>query len=329
MKRAKQFTISPTWQVLLKDMQLEPSMVLALAKLPADLFTRPNATLSVEGYFSLWHGIELAAGERSLPLLLAEHLSVEAFDAPLFAAVCSPNLNTALKRLQQYKPLIGPMMMDIKETAKWTELTVSCYGYPSSLPKSVGLLELVFFTQLARLTTRHFIEPLFVQLPELPENLAEYQAYFGCKLTQGPSVQIHFSHEDTNRPFLTANAPMWAFFADELQQKLNELDATATMAERVTAVLLEALPAGHSAIEYVAEKLAMSKRTLQRKLSAEKSNFNDLLQSIRAELASHYLHESKLSLGEIAFLLGYQETNSFIRAFTQWFGQPPGSYRQG
>ena len=113
MKRAARFTLSPTWKVLLKDMAIDASEVLIRAELPEDLFSRENATLTPAQYFALWHGIEQCAGNESVPLLLAEHLSVESFDAPLFAAICSKNLTAAVKRIQQYKPLIGPMELKI------------------------------------------------------------------------------------------------------------------------------------------------------------------------------------------------------------------------
>lgn len=128
IKRASQFSVPQSWKVLLNDMDIDPQLVLAYAKLPVDLFNREKATLSPDEYFQLWVGVEQASGEREMPLLLAEHMSVEGFDAPIFAAICSPNLNTALKRIQQYKPLIGPMVMTLNVTDKETKLSISCYG---------------------------------------------------------------------------------------------------------------------------------------------------------------------------------------------------------
>ncbi len=327
IKRASQFTVPQSWKVLLNDMDIDPQLVLAYAKLPADLFNREKATLSPNEYFQLWVGVEQASGEREMPLLLAEHMSVEGFDAPIFAAICSPNLNTALKRIQQYKPLIGPMVMTLDVADKETKLSISCYGQRQALPKSLALTEVVFFTQLARLATRKRIQPLQVTLPELPNNLEEYQAYFGCPLVKGDGVEVRFKAEDAVHPFVTSNAQMWGFFEQGLNQKLKDLDASASTVERVRAVLVESLPAGNSAIEMVAEKLAMSKRTLQRKLTAEAESYQSVLQMVRAELADHYLEKSQMSLGEISFLLGFQEANSFIRAYSAWKGISPGHYR--
>ncbi|WED21150.1 AraC family transcriptional regulator [Vibrio sp. JC009] len=328
MKRANKFVISPTWKLLLSDMQIDINAVLANARLPADLFNRPNPTLSPVEYFQLWYGIDKAAGERQLPLLLARHMTVESFDAPIFASICSQDLNTAVSRLREYKPLIGPMILDIEETEKETRLEISCYGHQGPLPASLSLSEMVFFTQLARLATREPITPLAVELPELPENTEEFESYFGCKLEPGKQVAIRFSAEDARKPFMTQNAAMWEFFESKLNQKLADMTSSANTVDRVRAVLLEALPGGQSTIEHVAEKLAMSKRTLQRKLTAEAETYQSVLQSVRAELADHYLEKSSMSLGEISFLLGFSESNSFIRAYSSWKGISPGNYRE-
>ncbi|WP_320821717.1 helix-turn-helix domain-containing protein, partial [Reinekea sp.] len=286
-------------------------------------------TLKPIEYFRLWHGIEMAAGKRQVPLLLAAAISVEAFDPPIFAAICSPDLNTALARIKQYKPLIGPINLALSVGDRETSLTISCYGYRGHLPSALQLSELVFFTQLARLATRESIVPTQVVLPELPQDLEAYQAYFGCPLVVGDRVELCFSARDATRPFLTANAPMWNVFAGGLNRTLKELSSSANTVEKVQAVLMELLPAGVSSIDAVAEKLALSKRTLQRKLTEESDNYHSVLQTVRSDLAEHYLNRPHMSLGEISFLLGYQEVNSFIRAFTLWKGVSPGSYRAG
>lgn len=156
MKRANRFVLAPSWKLLLTDMQIDINAVLAHSKLPADLFNREQPTLTPLEYFQLWQGIDKAAGEQSTPLLFAKHMKAESFDAPIFASICSPDLNTALARLKQYKPLIGPMLLDIEQTDKQTSLQISCYGYQGKLPSSLSLCEMVFFTQLSRLATRTY-----------------------------------------------------------------------------------------------------------------------------------------------------------------------------
>ncbi|MDY0748038.1 AraC family transcriptional regulator ligand-binding domain-containing protein [Paucibacter sp. R3-3] len=312
---------------MLLDLQIDPAVALAHAALPADLFQRPDSALTPAEYFRLWRGIEQAAGEREVPLLLTRHLNAEAFDAPIFASLCSANFNIAARRLSHYKPLIGPMLLDVNEGRNSTLLSLSCYGAIEPLPRSLGLMELVFLCQLIRMGTRERIVPLAVTLPDLPRDVTPYEVYFGCALRKAERTELRFSATDAARPFMTSNAAMWAFFESKLNQRLADMNADASTARRVRAVLLEALPSGESGIDAVAGRLAMSKRTLQRKLTTEAENFQDILNSTRTELADHYLHQSKLSLGEISFLLGFQEPNSFIRAYQAWKGESPSSFR--
>ncbi len=328
MKRANKFTFSPTWMVMLEDMQVDLQAVLAHAKLPRDLFKREPITLSSNEYFQLWLGLEKAAGGQSLPLLLAEHMSVESFDPAIFASMCSPDLNHAAKRLSQYKPLIGPMMLYVDQNSQRTELEVECYGNDSLLPHNLGMCEVIFLTQLARMATRQRLEPLYVELQQLPDDLAPYQAYFGCEIRQSDKVKLAFSAEDAQKPYLTSNMAMWDCFEANLNQRLAEVNTSGKTSERVRTVLLEMLPSGESSIEQVASRMAVSKRTLQRKLTSEAESFQNLLQTVRSDLADHYLQSSEMSLSEISFLLGFKEANSFIRAYSSWNGHPPGEYRQ-
>jgi AraC-like DNA-binding protein len=262
-------------------------------------------------------------------LKLAQAISVEAFDPTLFACLCSPDLNTALQRLAQYKRLVGPLTMDVDITAKGTKVTLACYGHTEPIPRSLSTSELVFFTQLARLATRERIEPLSASTPYLPGNGRLFEDFFGCPLKRSDYIQICFSAQDAVRPFLTENLAMWESFEPSLRKRLSALDEHAHTTDRVRSVLLEMLPAGVSSVEAVAQRLAMSKRSLQRHLGDEAVSFQDVLNRVRQELAQHYLINSSISPGEISWLLGFQESNSFIRAFRGWTGKTPGAYRTG
>jgi AraC-like DNA-binding protein len=327
MKKANHFIVQRGWKILITDMGLNPAHVLALAGLPADLFSRKDASLNPGDYFNLWLGLEQAAGTEELPLKIGQAISVEAFDPPIFASLCSPNLNTALQRVAQFKPLIGPMTMEVDIAKQKTCATLECYGYTDQIPWSLGASELVFFTQLARLATRKKIVPVVLELPQLPENNYPYEAYFGNLIRPGKAIRIGFTARDAARPFLTEDAAMWNFFEAELKQRLSDLETETTVTQRVKSALLEMLPSGQSTIEEAASRLAMSKRTLQRQLSQESSSYKEVLNSTRQALAQHYLARSVISPPEISFLLGYQDCNSFLRAFKSWTGTTPGEYR--
>jgi AraC-like DNA-binding protein len=145
------------------------------------------------------------------------------------------------------------------------------------------------------LATRKRIVPLFVELVQLPDDTAPYQNYFGVPLQQGKANRIAFSAQDARRPFLTEDAAMWDFFEAGLKKKLSQVDAEASFAQRVRSALLEMMPSGLSSIEQAASRLAMSKRSLQRRLSDESSSYQEVLSTTRRELAQHYLARSSIA----------------------------------
>jgi AraC-like DNA-binding protein len=82
-------------------------------------------------------------------------------------------------------------------------------------------------------------------------------------------------------------------------------------------------------MDAIASRLAMSKRTLQRRLGEEGMTFQSLVNQTREALARHYLSQTTLSNGEISFLLGFEDPNSFFRAFHDWTGITPDVLRRG
>ncbi|HEX7804095.1 MAG TPA: AraC family transcriptional regulator [Pseudoxanthomonas sp.] len=330
MTRNKTFPMDIGWQALLKDFGMRPVHVLRRAGLPEDLLSRGDRALSTEEYFRFWRGLEAEARDALFPLRIVEAVTTESFSPPLFAALCSANLVQATQRLAKYKQLVAPMSLEI-EVDKRGELSLSPLWLlaQGDVPCSLQVAEIAFFVRLARLATREPVKATRVTLPELPPTryAKRYEDFFGVPVRPAAGPSITFAAEDALRPFLTLSEGMWRAFEPELRRRLNELDATASTSERVHALLLELLPSSSATIEVVAERLAMSKRTLQRRLEDEGENFRALVSSTRESLAHHYLQNTAMSGGEIAFLLGFEDPNSFYRAFQDWTGQTPDSAR--
>lgn len=106
------------------------------------------------------------------------------------------------------------------------------------------------------------------------------------------------------------------------------LQVDESFSARVRSTLIEALPIGAVAIDDVAGRLGVSKRTLQRKLSEEGTSYQKQLNHVRELLAKRYLTTTSMRSNEIAFMLGCLELNSFLRAFNTWTGLSPSEYRK-
>jgi AraC-like DNA-binding protein len=331
MARNATFPVDPGWRPLLKDLGIRSDSLLRRARLPQELLTRPGNGLTTDEYFRFWECLQAEARDPLLPLRLVEAIQAESFIPPIFAALCSANMVQAGQRLATYKKLIAPMNMHV-DTDRDGALTLSPHWLEAhtQVPFVVVISELAFLLRLVRMATREPLTAMRVTVPQLPSaaQAGAYAKFFGVAPGYGDAASITFSAADANRPFLTANDAMWRVFEPGLRKRLGELDPEASTVQRVRSALLELLPGGQSGIEAVARRLSMSKRTLQRRLEEEGGNYRALVNSTREELARHYLTRTELSVGEIGFLLGFEDPNSFFRSFHDWTGKTPDAFRK-
>jgi len=322
----KSFKIAINLKLVLHELGIQTDNILRHAALPADLFARESISLSEEEFFRLWGGIEEEVNDFSVFLDMGRGISVEAFSPELFAALCSPNLNYAAERMSRYKQLVGPFSLEATIEPEETILTIDSIR-PGILPLSLAMAESAFLVEFARQATRTNLRPIRITTVEKIRLATPFEQFFGAQIKQGPKYTVVFSAVDAQRPFLTANAEMWRFLEPVLSKRLSDLDQTASYSERVKATLYELLPSGRGTIDEVSSTLGVSTRSLQRHLMQEESNFKQILRETREELARYYLGQSTMTVEEVAFLLGYNEANSFFRAFRSWTGQTPKKLR--
>lgn len=322
----ERYVLDPGLRLLLVDLGISTTNVLRRAGLPADLFTREQPKVRVAEYYALWQALSDESGDPSLPIRIGKAISVEAFSPPIFAALCSRNLVVAAQRIAAYKKLIGPMRLLLSSDE--TELALR-FDWRSHVdpPDVLASSELVFWVALARIATRADVRPLRATSPWPPADAAGFREYLGCAIEAASKQTLVFSAADGARPFLTANERMWDFFAPELRRRLSEVDRDASTADRVQAALVELLPTGSSDMADVARSLAISTRTLQRRLNEEGTSYQETLSATREALARHYLGDEEMSVGQISFLLGYESPSSFYRAFHSWTGETPDNAR--
>jgi AraC-like DNA-binding protein len=155
-----------------------------------------------------------------------------------------------------------------------------------------------------------------------------YEAHFRCPIRfKANQNALVFSKADMDLPFVTSNAELLAIVAPQLEAELMEQLAQKTFSEQAKAILKRLLAGHRPGIEDLARELHLSIRTLQRRLTERGITFQRLLEEARRELARHYLIHSSVELSETAYLLGYDDANSFFRAFHQWEGTSPGQWR--
>lgn len=323
----KHFLIDKNYGTYLSGMGFSMEEVLKKAMLPEDLFARQTPSLTAEEYFRFMGAIDTLLPDEQTPIRLAASEGIEIFSPPIFTAYCSCNALVCLKRLAQYKPLIGALLYQVEETETEVSVEILSGNAELELPEILVGIELVFLVGLIRKATKESITPLSVTAKRPMKNSA-YADFIGKPIITGDKNRLVFSKEDALVPFISRNESMWEFFEPELKRRLSMMETDDSYAARVRSALMELLPSGECTIDDVAKKLGYSKRSLQRKLQEEDTNFQKQLGHTWELLAKTYLANTDMTTEDIAFLLGYQEIGSFIRAFTVWMGRSVSEYRQ-
>lgn len=322
----KHFPLDKNYAALLRAYGISVDELLKRAKLPLDMFVRDNPCVTAEEYYRFMKAIEDIVPDKKLPILLATADNIETITPPIFGAYCSANARECVQRIAQYKALAGAIIFGICEDEQG--ITVEIKGEENiEIPEIIIGVEMVLLTNLIRKATKEKIIPEKIIVQKNFIN-PEYEQFLGQKAEEGAVNSITFSDDDAEIPFITRNESMWNFFEPELRKRLSELDTDDSFSAKVRSVLVEILPAGKSGIEDVAVALGMSRRSLQRKLKEEDTTFQKQLNHVRELLAKNYIQNTQLSSEDIAYLLGYQDLNSFFRAFSLWTGKSVTAYKQ-
>jgi AraC-like DNA-binding protein len=322
------FRVSNLLPNRLEELGISPMVVLRQAGLPMGLFNQEKIQVTTGELFALWRAIAEVSRDPAIGLKVGSEERIERYSPVAIAALYTRSFREALQRLARYKQLTCPEEIRIVE--RDGECTVQFKWLLAREPEPEVLVDVCFASvvSVGRRGTGQSINPIRVELKRAASHRQLIEEYFRCpvKFTAGHNALI-FSCADLDRPFLTHNPELLAMVAPQLEAELRQQLAQQTVPEQVKAILKRLLAGQRPAMQHVARELRLSSRTLQRRLTEEGVTFQQLLEDARRELARHYLLHSSLELNETAYLLGYEDANSFFRAFQHWEGTSPGQWR--
>src|SRR5499427_3589343 len=322
------FRVSSTLPRKLEELGLRPEAALRQVGLPMGLFNQEKILVSTEELFALYRGIAEASKDPGFGLKLGNEERIERYEPIKIAALSARSFRDAARRLARYKQLTCPEEIRLVERDK--ECAVQ-FVWLLAHEQEPPLLVDVCFAWIVAIARRGIGRPLApkrVEFQRAPAHREMYEAHFRCpvkfKATQNALI---FSKSDIDLPFVTYNADLLATVAPQLEAELSEQLAQKTFSEQAKGILKQLLAGQRPGIQDLARELHVSNRTLQRRLTEQGITFQRLLDEARRELARHYLLHSSRELNETAYLLGYEDANSFFRAFHHWEGITPGQWR--
>ncbi len=182
--------------------------------------------------------------------------------------------------------------------------------------------------EMGRRGTRVALQAHSVELSCPEGRIADLASYFGCSIKfDTKRSRLILRRSDLDLPFVSYNAELLENLTPALDHSLAQQQHANSVTEKVKWIMKRSLAAGRPDIQVIASELGMSDRTLQRRLNEDGTNFKQLLTIARREQALLYLSDPTIDLKEVAFLLGYEEQNSFYRAFRLWEGDTPSHWR--
>jgi AraC-like DNA-binding protein len=300
-----------------------------LARLGIDA-ENPPASFSTESFFAFWRGVEGASPRRDIGLVIGAESPRRGFSVSSAAALNAPTLAEALETVARYKRLTCPETVSL-EVARG-EATVNFHWVlaKTEVPRLLVDAGFASFAGIARIGSGGKALPVRVELARKARDAALYREHFGCRIVFGASVdRIVFEEAALALPFVTADAEAFSRVVPGLEAELRDRSRGGSLREDVRVAIARNLGSGsRPSVDVVARRLHLSPRTLQRRLGEERTTYQEELDDVRRTSARRLLAHTEIAPSDIAFLLGFDEPNSFARAFRAWERTTPVRWRE-
>lgn len=297
------------------------------ARQPLTIITEPIVTTSQ--YFAIWEAYSDLICDTARGIIeLATVFETAKYPAAVLATYHARDYRDALNRMVRYKQLCPPENMRISEDGERCIIELDWSNLEKPGPPILVGMTFAYLLELGRRGTKR---PLTARLVEFTHPMGDVrilESFFGCGIRIGAERnRLTLHRSDLDRHFISYNEELLQILTPVLDQSLDEKQRSRSIADMVKWILKRSLTGGRPDVQAVSKEMGMSDRTLQRRLTDENTSFKLLLKEARHEQALEYLADPSLDIKEVAFLIGYEDQNSFYRAFRQWEGDTPSHWR--
>ena len=322
------FRITKGWAQRFAAEKISVPLLLRRAGLPANLFEQEKIYVTTAEVFAIWRTVAEMSSDPGFGLKLGTEIRFERSHPVSIAGVCSRTFGDALQRLARYKQLTCPEEIRIHRKAQETSVEFFFIEARETQPDIMVDLGLSWILCVARRGSDGEIKPLRLELTRPVKHRGLLEKHFGCRVRfNADRDALIFRSSDLDRPFVTQNEELLAIIGTHLDSELKAGNPGVNVGHQVKDALKRSLAGKRPTLQDVAQELGLSARTLQRRLTDTGFTFQQLVEETRRELARHYLKQRTVELPEVAFLLGFEDANSFFRAFQGWERTSPGEWR--
>lgn len=286
-----------------------------------------SQTLTTKQYFSLWAAIESVSHDDLIGLRLGGIATLEQLDPATFAALHASTFGHALQRMARYKRLSCPEIIRIEPDNTHTRISFHWRHAKQAAPRALTDAAFANVQLLLTSGTGKQIPPAWIERTQRSNGTQHYATHFACSVHEEVAADaMVYSNEVLETPFLKRDQSLITALLPTLDAQLS-VQSSLLLENQAKVVLIRMMGGDRPSIQTLATQLKLSPRTLQRRLLEAQTSYQTLLDAVRLELACNLLEHTHQSPGEIAFTLGFEEINSFQRAFQHWQGMTPNQWR--
>ncbi|RMF24620.1 MAG: AraC family transcriptional regulator, partial [Deltaproteobacteria bacterium] len=307
---------------------IDPRPLFERAGIPYSALEEGRARFPKSRFEALWHAAREATGDPVIALRVSTMAKAATLGVIGHLASASESPRNAFEMVRGLTPLLWENV-DCQLESDGDVALIRCLtgGGPEAnrftKEYAVGLA-----VTMSRTIGPSRLDPLEARFSfAAPPYAGAYERILGLpvRFAAGEDA-VAFPAEMIDRSNPLADASLRQLLERYAAEQLAEIPTNASLSERVRAHVLARLSSGRLSAGRISKRLGMSERTLRRRLRAENTTFQRILDDVRAELARRYLGREGRAIDEVSFLLGFSDQSAFTKAFRRWTGRTPGAF---
>ena len=309
----------------LEKYQVDSGDLFEKAGLPREPFRDPDSRVKMSSMIRVWDEAEQRTNNPCIGFEVGMGLRAANFHAVGFALLSSATIREALKRVVRYQKLLSTAA-DMAFEEDETGGTFVLDGHEMAM-RGVDAA-LCAIVQLCRdISYEEFAPNAVSMVREEPPCARQVATFLKCPVKYSAERNVLQFTNETLDELLPRNNPALVQASEEIAQQYIARMDNSDVVSKARLLLIGQLPDGEPSRKALAQSLHMSERTLARRLADSDYTFTSLVDEIRNNLARDYLRQSRFSVTDVAFLLGFSDQSNFARAFKRWTGHSPSEFR--
>ena len=310
---------------------VELSSLIRRAGVDEPLLERPGTRLPLDSVINLWEHARRSTGDEHIALDVAEFLPFGAYKTYDLLLATAPTVGDALRKAARYNGYVNDAFrpsLQLRRGQAHIEYS-NCVDSKCNPPEYLEFIFACFLLRF-RLTTGVDIRPTEIHFRHTaPRDISAYHRLFRATLrfTQ-PVTRVFMDPSVLRIPQLYADGPTCELLEQHIRAAMARPGTTDELTLSLRNTLRDSGSSAHMTLTAAAKSLGISRRSLQRKLTARGQTYREVYRAVRCETALAMLARSESTASQVAESLGFSELSSFSRAFKRWTGMSPRAHRR-